>query len=213
VVGEESGVGEAWYRWHSRPSAGGDDRLREAQLEPVDLDGVGTGETCFAEVDVDAVVLRKPTSRVVRRDVGPNSPHPRHHPSEVDLQLARGVNAEDARVADFRRCAPRADHRLRRDAAHVEAISPEQMPLDEGDLCTHPAGAGRSHQTGSASADHDQVVSALRLRVLPIGRVDVCEQFSIVLVIWCELEAGVDHWGLLLVSSFDSGPAVVSLRG
>ena len=118
----------------------------------------------------------------MRRDLGPEPPHARHHGGEVDVD-AGDAHAERRTVARHCRRPRRRDDRLRRDAADVQAVAAEEVTLDEGHACPEPRGARGRDEARRPAADDHEVVARGRGRVGPAGRVHVRDEHAVVLVV------------------------------
>ena len=77
----------------------------------------------------------------MRADLGADPPHPLHDGAEVDRHSVGNLHAEGRRLPEVRHDARGADHGLRGDAADVEAVPPQEVPLDQGDAGAEPRGA------------------------------------------------------------------------
>ena len=191
LVGQEAGFREARDRRGGGARAGADDGPREAQRSGADAHRVAPAEAPLAEEDVDAeapVAL----GGVDAADLRPQPAHAGHGGAEVALDAARERQAELGPVPRRRPDARRPEDPLRRHAADVEAVAAHQAAFDQGHPGAESRGHHRGHQPGRARADHDQVVAAVRGRVLPLRRTDVGGEPAVELVV---REQGVDHAG------------------
>jgi len=75
-----------------------------------------------------------------------------------------------------------ADNPLGGNAAHIQAIAAQQLPLDERHPGPQSGGPGRTHQAGRAGADHHQVIAWSGLRIHPIGGMNVAHQGFVVYI-------------------------------
>src|SRR5437879_2230669 len=82
----------------SRTRSRGKNGLLESQRSAIDLDGVGAGEACAAEIDIDPETA-KALGAVVMADVGPQSPQSFHDGREVHANAIRNVDAEVRGIA------------------------------------------------------------------------------------------------------------------
>ena len=143
-----------------RLRAGGDDRAREADrrraaLGEVDDDVVGVAEAAAAGDHRHLAHLRhlreaagKPADDLVlvRDELG-----------RIDLRRAE-VDADGAEVRDLVDHRGDVQHRLRRDAADVEADAAERLvALDQHDLEAEVGGAKRGRVAARAGAEDEQV--------------------------------------------------------
>ena len=119
----------------------------------------------------------------MRTDLRADAPHPLHDGAEVDRHSVGDLHAEPLCLPELRHDARGPDHRLRGDAADVEAVTAQEVSLDQRHAGAEPRRAGRRHEPGRPGADDHQVVPPRGLRVAPAGRVDVLEQRPIVGVV------------------------------
>ena len=112
---------------------------------------------------------------------------------EIDLDRTGDPDSKAVRGSYVMGGMSRTNDGLRRDATDVEAIATHQLSFDQGDLRAHTGGAGGRNESGGASAEHNQIVSPAGGGVLPLRRVDVLHQQSVVLVVRLEIQLWVDH--------------------
>ena len=171
VRGQVADFLDARDGWQEGAGAGGDDDA--ARRQPLRI-AIGSGYFDFprrddpgrAVHDIDAepgVAL----GRVVRLDRPDHRLHPFHDGGEVEVGARRG-DAEFVRTRHVRQQPCRADQRLRRHAAGIEAITAQLVLFDQRHPGLDCGSDVRSHQPGAAAADdHDIAVEARRL--LPFG--------------------------------------------
>ena len=142
----------------------------------------GSVKLAIAKEDIDAQVA-EPSRRIVPADAGAQLAHPLHRGPEIRVPPVGHVHSELTRVSDGG-CDPSGtDDGLRRDAAVVEAIAAQQVPLDQRDPGSQSRRTGCGHQAGRSRTDHDQVVSRGRFGIGPVGGVDVVDKRSVVHVV------------------------------
>ena len=179
----------------SGPRARRDRRSREVQRPATDLDRVGACEARVTQVNINP---QFPEARrgVVRAQVGAQPAEPRHHGGKIDRHVTFDPNAERSRLAHGSGGPGRAEQRLRGHTADIEAVAAQQVTLHERNLCPKTRGAGGGHESGGATADHDEVVAAGRCRVYPVRRMNLRLQAAVMFVPGAEgrkiAHAGVD---------------------
>ena len=101
----------------------------------------------------------------MRRNLAHDRLHPLHDLGKVDLGFDLG-DAVALRIARIGQQPRRAQQRLGRHAAGVEAVAAHAVALDQRHLRARGRGDIGRHQPGRAGADHDQVeVVAARARM------------------------------------------------
>ena len=168
-LGALADAAAAWDRYIGlRPD---DDAARRQRLpRPAglrDLDGPWVDDRRVALHHVDT----KPAvafHRVVRLDLANNSRHPLHQLGEIEARVGVG-DAVARRVLHLLQQVRRADQRLARHAAGVQAIAAHAPRLDQRDLRLHRGGDVARDQARRAGTDDNHVaIEALRLRVSPL---------------------------------------------
>ena len=182
LVGEIAGCFQALDRRTGGARAGGDDGLLELEPGAGDLDRAAIDERRVAQEHVDAQGL-EPLGRVVATEVGAEAAHPLHGRGEIGFRGHRRVPGESRRVAEIGVEPRRAQERLGRYAAEVQAIAAEEVPFHQRHLGAEGGGAGRGDQPGGAGAEDDEVVAGGGLRVLPARRPRVGQQLGVVGVV------------------------------
>ncbi len=99
----------------------------------------------------------------------------------------------------------RTDDGLRWDATDIEAITAHELSFDQCHLCAHACGACGSDEPGGTGAHNNQIVSPIGCGVLPLRRVDIFRQQSVVLVVRLKVQLRVNHQWLPLVRSVNLG--------
>src|SRR5262249_30907133 len=127
--------------------------------------------------------LRITMSRVVMTDPRTELPHPSHRRGEIVFHAVWDIEPEFLSFPDFGPCARGPDDTLGRDTADIEAVSAHEMPLDQRHFGAYPGSDHGRHQPGRAGPNHNDVVSATRLGILPVGRMNIVRQRLVVLVI------------------------------
>ena len=181
LVGEVAGLGQAFHGRRHRSSAGGDDRLGEAQGLAAHLDLARPGEPSLAQKHVNTR-LTVALYRVVAADPRPQTPHARHGESEIHGGIAVGLDAVLRSVPQVRPRCRGADDALAGHAAVVEAVAAHEVFFDERHPRTEPRGADGRYQARRARAQHNQVVGVVRGRVFVVRGMRVGQQVQIVLV-------------------------------
>src|SRR6185369_8364168 len=97
-------------------------------------------EPAFAEEDVDAEAAES-LRGVVTAELRADAAHPRHHRAEVGGRRSPWAQPARLRARELGERPRRANHRFRRHATDVEAVSAHEMALDERDLGTEPCGS------------------------------------------------------------------------
>ena len=101
----------------------------------------------------------------MRRDIGNNLLDALHHAGEIDSDVF-GVYTEFVAAPHQGGDPGRADHRLRRHTAGVEAVAAHAVFFDQGDLGAYRGRDLGRDQPGRAGADDDHItVEMARLRV------------------------------------------------
>ncbi len=116
-------------------------------------------------------------------DGRPQAPHAGHHRREVHVAMSGEANAESIRGKHIRSRAGGTDEALGGNAPGIEAVTTKEMLFYESHFRSQPGGPGGSHEAGGACADHHQIITAHRLRILPIGWMHVVEQQGVVLIV------------------------------
>ena len=129
-------------------------------------DRVRCHEPRVAEEDVNPEALQ-PGGGVVLGEPGAQPSHPFHDGREVHAHLAGAGHAEGAAGPLGRSDTCRAEEGFGRHAADVEAVTTQEMPLDDGDRRTKRRRADRGYEAGRARAEDDEVVPAGGLRIRP----------------------------------------------
>src|SRR6516164_7439478 len=133
LVGEEPRLGQAGDGRPVGPGARGDHGPAEAQGLAGNFNRVQPGERTLPEVDIDAEAS-EPTRRVMGTDPGPQPAHTFHHASKIDPHAGRNVYPELCSLANLGGGPGSSDQCLGRYAADVEAVAPQEVALDQGDL-------------------------------------------------------------------------------
>ena len=164
VGGVVTDFGQTRYHRHDRAGSRGDDDVGSGDLVTVDGERLVAGELGFGldqgDVGQVAAVLLAAFGDQVDSaedpldDVGPAD--------GVDAQ----IDAELRRVAGAEHTIGGENEHLRRNAAPVEAGSPEHAAFDDGDLPR--VELGEEHHVAGARPDDDEIVS-FHCRRLPIG--------------------------------------------
>lgn len=121
--------------------------------------------------------------RIGMADPGAYLPHASHGRAEVIPHTCWHVNPEMSRIPHRSPGVGRSNEPLGRHATDVQTVSAHQVPFDERDLSAETGRHHRRHQPGGSGSDHDDVVALVRLRVLPIGGMNVLLQLAVVLVV------------------------------
>ena len=171
VGGQHLDLVEAGDRRHEGPRAGGDDDGARGQaLHPAvvvrDLHFPGRDDARRALRHVDTqpgVALH----RIVRLDLLDDPLHALHHFAEVEVGCGT-AHAELLGALHMRQELGRADQRLGRHAAGVQAVAAHRVLLHQRDLGLDGRGDVGRDQPGRAAADDDQVAVEAR-RLLEAG--------------------------------------------
>ena len=94
-----------------------------------------------------------------------------HDGGEIDGDVGDS-NTQSVRAPKLTNRARCSQDRLRGHAAGVQAVAAKAAAFDERDARPEGRRADRADEAGRAAADHDEVVSPLRPRVPPVGRMD-----------------------------------------
>ena len=165
VRGEQIHRLDAGYRRHEGAGAGGDDDVARGQraraavvLGHLDRPRRGDARPRVEAIDTERGVA---VHRIMRFDGAHHARDALHHIGEIELR-ARLAHAERLRMRDLRQQPRRADQRLRRHAAGVQAVAAHAVLLDQRHLRLHCGTDVGGDQTGTAAADHQQVVIEVR---------------------------------------------------
>ena len=115
-------------------------------------------------------------------DVRPEAPHALHDAREVRPVSFRGVHPVAVGPLYIEDDAGGADETLRRDATDIEAVAAEQVPLHQRHPGADARRSGGGHEPRGAGAQNHQVVTFRGLRISPVGRMDVGDEFFVVSV-------------------------------
>ena len=75
----------------------------------------------------------------------------------------------------------------------MQAVSAQEMSLNERDFGAQARGASRSHQTSSPGADDDEIVARRGFRVFPVWGMDIGDEGCIVLIMRKNFRALADR--------------------
>ena len=139
------------------------------QPPAIDFDLVGTDKAGISEKHVNASPGRH-RHRVVAAADGAHLPHASHDCGEIDPGRGAERVAELLSIAGLIHRPGRAEQRLARGAAEVDAGAAGQVPLGQGDAVPGLRGGDRGGQTARPTPDHHQFVNVLRAWWTPVGR-------------------------------------------
>ena len=199
LIGQRLGRAQAGDVRQRGPGAGAQGRAVKGKVPASHLDAVRTGKATLAEEHVHAQLVAEAAGRVVAADLGPQPAHARHDCGKIGQGAFRvRSQAVSLAAAGLVRGPGGADERLGGHAAGVQTVAAKEMPLDQRHPGPEPGRAGRTDQAGRARADHHQVVAVPRLRVRPVGRVDIGHQRLVVRILGQDSDGrghGRSPWG------------------
>ncbi len=134
-VGKIAGLFQPRYGWGGGTGAGADGGFLEAQRLARHLDRIGTAETPLTNKHVDPQFIAETAGRVVLADISPQAAHPFHGGAEIEAEAGTVQHPEfsrGARIMERPRCP---DYPLGWHTANIQAVAPQQMPLDQRHFC------------------------------------------------------------------------------
>jgi hypothetical protein len=121
-------------------------------------------------------------------DLCAETSHAFHHCGKVNLSIVRISEAVLISIPDIGDYPGGTDDRFGGDTTDIEAVASKKMPFYKGNLCSKSCCTGRCHETSRARSNYDKVITLRRFGILPVLRMDVGNQFEIVLIF------GLNHY-------------------